>query len=219
MPKKKPEIPIERTYVGPEAEARLLELGLSLEIVSESVIYGQMQRDGCSSLDPPTFAGTTAWAATIRAFRAKVTTDLKWTTSNTANFCTAISPDGEWAVAISTGNSGTGVEGRESNFKHGRGTRTRQAVERTQISLFDLMFNEIPSVVLSKTWILLIARNRDYVFCEMKLPRLLDSDGRVEAWAERIIIPTIKLGDTPKESVKPDSGNEIVIDVTRRASK
>ena len=223
MGRRKLRIPTKVTHSGPAADARLAEIGLSAEIITKSVIYGQMQRDGCSALDPPTYPGTTGWAATVRQFRDCVIPLLGWKISNTANFCTTISPDGEWAVAISTGNKATGVESGDSNFKNRGGPLRQRAIERNQRSLFEELEREIPSLILSKTWVLFIARKGDYVACELKLPLVLDGDGRVEAWAERIMIPTIKLGDVPAETTRrqgspklEDGAKEIDIDVTRR---
>jgi hypothetical protein len=211
------------TYTGAAAVAKLVELGLSVEIITQAVIYGQMERDACSVLDPPTFPGTTAWATTNRALRALLRR-TGWKLSNTANFCTTISPDGEVAIMVSTGDDGTGKEHAVSNFKNRRGPRTREAVENNeQLLLFEVIPDDTLPIVPSKTWILLIARKGDQVFCEMKLPRSMDEGGRVEAWAERIIIPTINLNDAPKTSrlpIEPEGGaNEIDIDVKRRASR
>ena len=122
---------------------------------------------------------------------------------------------------VSTGDDGTGRKDAESNFKNRRGPRTREAVENNQMLLFEVVPVDLLPVVPSKTWILLIARKGDQVFCEMKLPRTLDDDGRVEAWAERIIVPTINLNDAPKKSSVPTDGggaDEIDINVKRRAS-
>ncbi len=214
-------LPAPITYVGDAAAKRLIELDLSVEILTEAVIYGQMERDGCSSLDPPTFPGTTAWAATNRALRAILMRNRAWTLSNANNFCTTISPTGEVAIAVATGDDGTGREHEASNFKNKRGPTARRAVETNQMLLFEIVQADTMPVVPSKTWILLVSRKADQVFSEMLLPRSLDESGRVEAWAERIILPTINLNDAPKKLTipsEPEGGAEIEIDVTRRAS-
>lgn len=222
--KKKPLIPTEMTYTGPAAEARIVELGLSWAIVRRAVVAGEMQRDNCSPFDPPTFPGISGWAGRNRELRVQVL-ELDWSMSNTANFCTVISPDGEWAIATSTGDDGTGVTAKDSNFKNRRGPRTRRAVEQNQALLFSELKKEAPNLVLSKTWMLLVHRKGDYAFCEMKLPRLLDEDGRVAAWAERVIFPPINLGDEPGTKRRHDEplieggATEIDIDITRRKAQ
>ena len=66
------------------------------------------------------------------------------------------------------------------------------------------------------TWLLLMHTAEDELRAELSLPASMGHDGRIDAWKERIILPSTPLD--PIESIDfPDFGPDLEVDVRRRA--
>lgn len=187
------------------------------------MLAGELARNSCTPNDPPTLPGILAWGRTIRALRENFVVD-GWTRSDKANFSVVVNPAGDLAISVSTGDDATGDPDSQSNTKYPRGPRTVKAIRvngQLLIAEFADFFvpveedDEKPRI----TWILLIAKHGDEIHCELKLPRSVGSDGRVEDWQERIILPTIKPGEFPPDAEDEGDAGDIDIDITRRKQR
>jgi hypothetical protein len=200
-----------------DVRSRVAELGLSVEVLTESILAGELARNSCTPNDPPSAPGFLFWAKIVRALRENLVTD-GFVRSDERNFSIVVSPDRSYSIAVSTGDEATGDPSSPSSTKYAKGPLTVEAVERNgQLLLFKEM--EPPeaedSKVVGITRILLVRKSGDSILSELSVPDKV-VDGFVETWAERIILPTIEL-DRPERRANPeDDADDLDIDITRR---
>jgi hypothetical protein len=207
----------------------LAMLGLTPEILYESIEFGENYRALCTPNDPPSFHGVTAWARSLRALR-EILASEGWTKDDAGNYSTVVNPDRSLAIAVSTGDKETGVYDPARPFaspklKHPKGNMTKEAVNRNVVALF--LFADMAADVKAKadeleaaenrtTWMLLKRREKDTVFAELSLANDFDG-GQVSGWEHRIILepfdvePIVDIGDDSGD----DSG-DLEIDVPVR---
>lgn len=205
-----------------EAEGRLAELGLNSALLVDSLRQGELQRRMASPLDPPSAPGVAAWARCVRSLRENLLPS-GWVSSDRNNLSTVVSPDGRTAIAVATGDEVTGNPDPASRprTKYPRGSTYVQAIERNvQLELFpDLrrLKGEITDETV--TWVLLRRSTSEAIFAELSRPVDMGDDGRVNEWAERIILGRIDLGLTPDVVFSDGSSpREPVVDVHRKTS-
>lgn len=201
-----------------DVERRLRSLGLTTEILLDSVRAGLDGRLSCTELDPPMFPGQTMWAHTLRRLRQR-TTLHNWTPNDDGNYSVALSPDKLIAVAVSTGNENTGHPTTMPTTMSRKGPRTAEVVAANQLILDLRLPGEASPVIAGsqqrETWLLLIHMDDSEVRAELSLPLTIDEFDFVSGWRERIILPSVEFG--PSEIDLPvDDSPDIDIAVRRR---
>jgi len=202
---------------------RLGAIGLTADIIRDAVMAGELARSSCTRNDPPALAGLLGWGRTTRGLRER-TIPLGWKRSEAGQLSTVVHPSGGVAIAVATGDEGTGVAEGTPRTKYPKGPATAAAVERNQVQLglFEQEVDAVeddeadaqPNVV---TWLLLIARNGREVTFELSLPGRIGDDDRVEDWEERILFDAIPREPTPNLD-KAGKAIDIDVPVQRRAS-
>lgn len=208
-------------YLDPPAvEARLADLGLSVEILQEAIKFGQLHRSSCTSHDPLCLPGIMAWGKTIQRLR-DLLVPRGWSAVNERNLPLVMDSPKKVAIAVATGDDGTGVASLAVRTKYPKGTATASFIEKNgeQLSLFDLG-EKIKAIKKREpgcmTWVLLIARNEDEVRCELSLPTSFDYSGHVGTPIERIILEPISLDGDSVELPVDDSIDDIDIQISKR---
>jgi hypothetical protein len=209
-----------------EVTDALSALGLNFEILRDAILAGETARDACTANDPPNAAGFDAWARTVRSLRERLIA-WAWTRIDADGLPTIISPSGSIAIAVATGDEGTGKAEASPKTKYPKGPATIAVVtrNRTQLELWES--NEEQVTVPNptpQTWFLLRNRMDDTVYAELSLPAAIGDDGRVEEWAERIVLAPISLDPrggilaqpSPDPSGLGDRGEGIEVPVRRR---
>jgi hypothetical protein len=206
-----------------DVRSRLAELNLEEEALKDAVRRGQLAFLSCTPNHPPQFPGMSAWAETVCALR-EILTPASWQRSNDNNYSLCLAPAGQMAIAVATGDEGTGRADTTPSTNARKGPRTFDAVAVNQLR-FSFMDDPAPQrgapAVANggrETWVLLIHRAHDEVRCELSLPISMDEEGHIDAWRERILLGSIPLdGDigeaVPAEPTLPD----IEVSVRRRA--
>src|SRR5688500_6601950 len=90
-----------------EVSGYLEWLGLSVDELRDAILIGEGSRDACTPNDPPNAPGFYAWAKTVRAL-GEILIAKGWTRNDDGNLSIVVSPDGQKAVAVATGDEGTG---------------------------------------------------------------------------------------------------------------
>jgi hypothetical protein len=196
----------------------LAVLGLTPEILYESIEFGESYRALCTPNDPPSFHGVTAWARSLRGLRESLS-HLGWTKDDTGNYSTVVNPDKSLAISVATGDKETGIydPGRplaSPKLKHPKGSMTQAAVALNRVVLY--LFEDMAADAKAKadeqeaaanriTWILLKRRERDTVFAELSLASKLDG-GQVSLWEHRIILEPFDV--EPVVDIDDDSGDD-----------
>lgn len=206
-----------------EVQSRLHNLGLDHSTLIDIVRRGQYAHASCTANDPPLYPGFTAWAQMVRASREYLLSK-GWSRSNEHNYCLVIDPTGEIAVAIATGDEGTGHAHANPTTKSSKGPRTVDVVvaNKNQLEL-PLDCPPIPKLLLAQeeprmTWILLVHRGEKGVRSELSLPLSIDDDGYINAWRERIMLGILP-NDPEMDKLKPNVNDQpdIAIEIKRRA--
>lgn len=208
-----------------EVQTRLAELGLDPEALAQVIKRGYVAFTLCTVNDPPLFPGFAAWAQTVRALREYLVPQ-GWRRCDENNYSLVINPTEDMAIAVATGDDGTGRIDAVPTTKSSKGPSTAEAVVANQTQL-TFAFEELPSVATDEgdeaieermTWLLLVHRGEGEVRSELSLPLSMGTDGRIESWQERIILGSMPTDPTeidinPPSPVMPD----IEVDVKRRA--
>lgn len=202
----------------------LATLGLSAKILTDSLLAGYLALASSTPNDPPSAGGFNLWARTVRVLREN-TLVLGWTKSDEKGFSTVVSPCGKISIAVFAGCANTGHKEFRPSTKRSRGKCTVDAVLSNQI-LLPLRLPNGKSVFEQEheaeriTWVLLhyVDHQRNEIRSEFSLPASIGNDGFIDKWKERIILPVQKLGSVPPlASVAPDFGQEIKIEIQKRA--
>jgi len=214
------------TYSDPnDRRTRLAELGLAAEMLVQAVQRGHSAWANCTLNHPRLFPGISAWAEAVNALR-ELLIPLGWNRSDEGNLPFTVNEAGNVALCVSTGDEATGRVDESPCTKSSKGPRTANAVavNQRQLTLFGdirLQPEDLANVNGRMTWLLLMHRDlrAREVRCELSRPVNMNEDGRVDGWAERIILPVTPIdGDTVEI---PDSEisqtPNIVVNVTRRA--
>ena len=206
-----------------EVRDRLQCLDLDHETLINIVRRGQYAHAACTANDPPLYPGFTAWAQMVRAAREYLL-PKGWTRSNENNYCVVINPSGDIAIAIATGDEGTGYSSANPTTRSSKGPRTVDVIAVNQYQLtLPLNCPPTPEPAVHQdgdrlTWILLVHRGAGGVLAELSLPSSINDSGYIDDWRERIMLGALP-ADPSLDDIKPTSHDQpdISIDIKRRA--
>ncbi|WKW11808.1 hypothetical protein Strain138_001074 [Pseudogemmatithrix spongiicola] len=215
---------IAQLYREEDADEQLLRIfGVDSQPFLNAVASGWLQWANRSEFDAPSFPGSLLWGHTVRAERTQLS-ERRWTCDSTDNFPTCITPDGKMAIVVETGDEETGkvVPGRRPRTKSQKGPRTMQMVrDNSQLLQGDLFsaFAMRPRLVGEGPllWVHLIHQHGGFVYHEISLPTVADSDSRITGWKCRIILPTYRSGSALSKLTAPTPAPDIQVQVKRRA--
>jgi len=202
-------------YAEASKTARLAELGLGEETLRQAVTDGELARASCTRNDPRVYPGQTAWARTTRGLREALV-PRGWEPSEEANLPTIVSPDKTMAITVSSGDDGTGCLTRSPQTRNPKGTATLRAIFENHRQLRFGFIEDDEGKLPRLTWVLLVARVKGEVRCELSLPAAVGDGGRVTAWSERIILDPVALGVEAPVSA-PENEPTVEIQVVRKA--
>jgi hypothetical protein len=208
----------------PDVDSRLLELGLTVNVLHEAIRIGEVHRRGCTLNDPLSVPGIVAWARTVRGLRELLLPD-GWTRFDDHKIPLVRNPTKEIAIAVATGNAGTGNIDVVSKTKYPKGPATIAAVKQNVDQLAFEFYHDMTDTISQKqtsdclTWVLLFSRCRDEIRCELSLPSKIGEDGRLENWDERIILPSIPIDIEVSPKFHEEEGADIVVEVSRRITQ
>ncbi|MET0965832.1 MAG: hypothetical protein ABWZ02_05515 [Nakamurella sp.] len=184
------------TITYERGEARLAELGLSLDIITNALRRADRDGAGCSLLDPPILEGLLRWGRTTKYFREGLL-PLGWSYDNPRNLARTISPGRDFAIVVATGNDRTGLADYEAGTRHHKGYATERAIIANGQLTFDLG-DLLPVGPLGPAggadqltmWLLLFCVDEETFRVELSLPAAINN-GRITEWSERILLPVI----------------------------
>lgn len=206
-----------------DIRGRLQALGSLNEIpLLNAVQQGQLHWSNCTDNHPPLYAPIVAWAETVSALREEVLV-LGWVRSDEGNYSRVIDPSRRVAIAVATGDAGTGQSDVIPSTKAPKGPNTIEAIT-ANVGQLDLFLpappldgaNDAQPADELQTWILLVHRAHNEIRSELSLPHSMGTDGRVNGWRERIILPAIPIDPEPIEVIAPPQQPDLNIEIKRR---
>ncbi len=206
-----------------DIQSRLAELGLEEEPLRDVVRQGYLAYASCTRNHPPLVPAIWAWGETVRTLREYLL-PRGWRRSDTNNYSLVIDPTDRIALAVSTGDDGTGLLHATPSTKSSKGPSTVAAINVNQLELKldfgqtaprtrDLSVQEEGRAI---TWLLLICRGPGEMRCELSLPLSMNANGFIDSWRERILLGSIPL-DGEAVEITPVPAPDITVDVRRRA--
>ena len=205
---------------GDAAVRRLLELGIGLDRLDAGLDAGDVAARQADLFSPVTAAGTLRWMETVRMLRQGLAAD-GWVTNDDRNSPRAINPAGTLAVIPVSGTADTGVADGAPRTANPRGRASSRAVQingQLEFSITALladMAGEKTDAIA--TWFLLYYRDQnDELRAELSLPVRISEKGVVDAWRERIMLPSRTFGAA--QMVPRDAGgsDDVEFDIAAR---
>lgn len=181
-----------------DVEDKLRELGLTESLLLGAVAKGLFAWLDCTANHPPSFPGMAAWGETNCNLRESLLPQ-GWERLNDRNLPLTVKRDTGIAITASSGDECTGLEESIPRTRNPKGLTTKEAIlsNRAQLGLFEDM-DVVPIDVVNAvsewtTWLLLSYRDISarVVRSELSRPVNIGIDGRVDGWAERIILKSI----------------------------
>jgi len=192
--------PTGQIYEGTDAEERLQQLGLTVDLLHNALKAGDNASRQATEFHPVTAAGLLRWLDTIESLRRNLT-DEGWESIDVRNAPRIVSPDGTTILTVAGGNQAVGHPELELQFARERGGTTIRAVEINFYLQDELPFPPLADMSGEKnpagsTWFLMYHRSSttDELFSELARPTHMTEGGLAKQWGERIILPTIDFG-------------------------
>jgi hypothetical protein len=204
---------------------RLAELGLTADILRDSLEEGWRVAADCTKHDPPNLPGIIVWGKTIRHLRDRLV-PAGWRSNNTMNYATVISPDRKTALGVAAGDECTGRDGLTPCTRSPKGPATRRALDRNQLTFSDFADHfpkparRLVTGLQRQTWLLLhyVDEDEGEIRLELSLPSEMDDQGRIVAWRERIVLePIPRLPEALPGGGTGDERPEVEVNIERRA--
>lgn len=200
----------------------LARLELRADLLLEVVRAGHLARSTRTENDAPNAAGVYQWNEMVRVMREQLVA-VGWERRNDDGLPTIVNPVTGIGLAVSSGNSSTGIAHQVPSTKYHKGPGTVERV--TSNAELMLPFPDLaPSVRRNRekgsisTWTLLFFTDDHEVRAELSLPVMIDGSGQINGWSDRIILPATPLdGDGSRTIPEPDFGPDIDIEIRRRA--
>tara|TARA_Y100001951_G_scaffold57186_1_gene45361 strand:- start:2443 stop:2913 length:471 start_codon:yes stop_codon:yes gene_type:complete len=143
------------------------------------------------------------WAETVAVLREQLIS-YGWVKEDKGNYELSVNQKAGLAIVVTTGDEATGMAGATPSNKCPKGVNTAEAIEtNNQLDLFFELLPVIEDVQGFTTWVLLMHLATDEVRCELSLPFSI-SNGKINGWRERIILPSMPLDDDSVEINAPD---------------
>jgi hypothetical protein len=207
-------------HQGEAAERRLGQLGIDAERLGAALDAGDVAARQADRFSPVNGAGTLRWMETVRMLRQGLAAD-GWTPNDDRNSPRTIHPDGVRAVTPVSGTADTGLADGTPKTANPRGKASSRAVqingqlEFSVTALLADMAAEKTSAI--ETWFLLYYRaQNDELRAELSLPVRISEKGVIDAWRERIILPTRTFGAELSVPRDAGGGDDVDFDIAAR---
>src|SRR5258706_11501152 len=90
-----------------DINTRLTSLGLDRDLLVMAILRGALARSNVTTNHPPLYGPLVSWAETVNALR-ELLTPKRWTRLDENNYSRVVNPTGTIAIAVATGDEGTG---------------------------------------------------------------------------------------------------------------
>lgn len=202
-----PSLPYRRIVLPDDADERLSDFGMTVEIIHRSIGSGDSaRRRVMQPVYPSTYPGVTMWAATLASWRKEM---LKrqddYEIGKTRGYETIYCVKRKAAFAVVSGDSYTGIEGpRDPRPTRQKGITTTERVGRNKEAsavagtpgvqgvLIELPPKKLPPDEACETWFLLVHPAENEVRIEISRPVLMQG-GLVIGYSERILLPPVPI--------------------------
>ncbi len=192
---------------GAAAGRALRALGLSVELLREVLLAGELAANAAGPYHPTIASGLVRWADTVALLHQRLAA-LGWRRHEEHLVPQVTSPDGRITVSVMSGNGLTGLDDDVGPQPRSARARNVPVIDEVsgQLAFFDAAEAEAARVG-PELWLLLYQRQSGAparIRAELSRPIGLSETGHVESWDRRILLPPIELGvaAAPADGVK-----------------
>jgi hypothetical protein len=184
------------TYEPQDVAARLEDLGLEEGVLIEALQQANLYRVRLTTHHPRLYRYSVLTNETVAALR-DLLVPKGWEKRDEGHYELVINPERTIAIAVASGDLGTGDRMRDSSNRSPKGPHTARAVETNrQGDLFsELLPVEPIAGELVETWILLHRVQGNEIRIELSRPNNFDEAGKITSWSERIVLGVIPLDE------------------------
>jgi hypothetical protein len=209
--------------VGPSGKAEQLEeIGVAEQVLVNAIMSGDGAAARCTANHPPMAHGFYRFAETMRSLGDQLA-PLGWTRRDYKNFSTVVRPDGRVAIAVASGDPGTGDMAASVTTRSPKGAVTQEAVETNLKLPLDERYVadnqriiDGPKTLDPATWFLLHDRRGGIIYSELSFPQSMDDNGYVRKWLPRIPLRPQSISPINVEFRGGEPPVNPIIDVKRR---
>ena len=216
-----------RRIVPPEgAAARLMDFGMTVEIISNSIEAGDSARRRVTQPRfPRTFPGVTMWAETLSEWRRQMLKRRNgYEIGRSHGYETLYSVERGVAFTVVAGDAYTGIDGlRDPKLKRPKGVITTQrvALNRQKSTLWGVQLALIPPPVKKlppdeacDTWLLVVHPTESEIRMELSKPITIDKEKIVSGYDERILFAALPISGAvdmiEPDDLDDDGGDDLV---------
>jgi hypothetical protein len=202
-----------RIYEGPEAVARLTEMGLAAEDFVPALADADADaRRYQSDNDAKNASGMVRWARTVGLVRQKLS-GKNWTREDPQNLPLIAAPSNDLVIIVTTGDEAIGDRLRNPKTQYPKGPATDSVVAADpgdgdtgdgQLSFMDLLNDELgqemsqvitEESVHRQVWFLLYHFDKQHtkLRAELSRPASMKPNARIVDWLERIMLGEVAL--------------------------
>ncbi|ACL42550.1 conserved hypothetical protein (plasmid) [Pseudarthrobacter chlorophenolicus A6] len=173
------------------ARHKLADLGLTVEQIHDTLLYGAAEKSTYTELDAPGAGEYARWSRHVRRM-SETLAQQGWERINPDHQPTIVHPSFEHALVITGGNSATGLAYATPTNKNPKGRSIRNAVMGNKESVL-FRPQDVQPVLggLRQTWVLLTYVADDgRIRAEVSLPGDMVGE-QITHWIHRILLPEI----------------------------
>jgi hypothetical protein len=197
---------------------RLEQLGVNEGALREAIYQGHLQRTRLTLNHPVIYHGLNMWGEVVAALREQLR-PLDWVREDIGSYALTVHEELKLAISVASGDEATGNPSAHPSNRSRKGRNTVEAIEANrQLELFEQLPPEDQVEEGKQTWVLMhhTDTSRGEIRVELSRPSSIGKDGKINEWAERIILNSIPFDDDLVEIYAP-SGPDIDIDIRRKA--
>lgn len=201
-----------------EIASRLEQLGVNERALREAIYQGHLQRTRLTLNHPVIYHGLNMWGEVVAALREQLR-PLEWVREDIGSYALTAHEELKLAISVASGDEATGNPSAHPSNRSRKGRNTVDAIEANrQLELFEQLPPEDQVEEGKQTWVLMhhTDTSRGEIRVELSRPSSIGKDGKINEWAERIILNSIPFDDDLVEIYAPN-GPDIDIDIRRKA--
>jgi len=213
---------------------RMASLGLSTEVLTQSIWMGLSKYRSASKLEPLNAGGSKASFAIIETLRSQLLGNgLGWKMLNQNGQSLTVNSEKQVSVIVTSGDKYTGLtDGDDPCTRNGKGAETKNQVKKNlgqTLCLFEEGIitdrEELPDEIVNsidknELWVLLYHFDllKNEVRFELSLPIGIKEVGnkgkvKVSEWAERLIFPSLPFDESNNSNEAQEFNDEIEFNI------
>jgi hypothetical protein len=209
-----------------QRRSRLAALGLSEELLLDSLRYAYLERDRCSGNDVAAAAGYAVWGKPLRYLRDKLL-PLGWMRDGVPRLESVVSPDRRFRITSAAGDCFTGDSDHMPATDGLKGRRALEAIGDNGQGALDLAGESVEPIPPMFTYYFIhrLDSVKERINSELSVPTNMTigrtaKKGRIDAFKDRLILSAIEFENDIflDADIEEEFSEDLDIQVPRRSA-